>query len=162
MHAASPSRSLGTPILATVFVIAAAAAGGIITAQGIDVGWYAQLEKPPLNPPNAVFSPVWTTLYLLMIASFWMVWKRAPEGDYRYQMGFYVNIALNFLWSAAFFGVKSPWAGVAIILGLIACIVWMIRDYRRHSVAAAWMLVPYLLWVSFATYLNVGIAILNS
>lgn len=124
--------------------------------------WYAALEKPLLNPPSWIFGPVWTTLYVLMGISLYLVWtaksKNSKQNAY---LLFGTQLILNSLWSIVFFGFHAPWMAVVVILALLATIIVTMVKFRRFSPAAGWLLVPYIAWVSFATYLNVSIAILN-
>jgi translocator protein len=154
-------KSSLTPILACVSIVAAAGLGGIATSQSISSGWYASLEKSQLNPPNAVFGPVWTFLYVLIALAFCIVWGQAPADRKDYQWAFGVQMALNLLWSVVFFGMRSPVGGIVVIAALIGAIVAMIATYWKYSKVAAWMMVPYLAWVSFATYLNAATVALN-
>jgi len=161
MNAVTVARPPWLPVIAVASIVAAAVGGGAITADTIQTGWYSDLRQPAFNPPRAVFSPVWTVLYVLMAAAFWRVWLKALPDEKDYIGIFFVQISLNFLWSAAFFGMRSPWLGVAVILLLLSSIVAMMKIYARYSRGAVWMTVPYLLWVSFATLLNVAVALLN-
>ena len=138
----------------------AAAIGNLATIPNIPT-WYAALEKPLLNPPNAVFGPVWSVLYLLMGVSLYLVWTAAGTHKTTAYMAFGVQLVLNTLWSIVFFGLHLPWLGVAVIILLLLAILTTIWQFRQYSRWAAWLLVPYVCWVSFATYLTVGIAILN-
>ncbi len=126
--------------------------------------WYAGLEKPWFNPPNAVFPVVWTVLYVLMGVAAWLAW-RAPEhrnGDRRRAMVAYlVQLALNVSWSFAFFAAQSPLAGLVVIVLLLAAIVATILAFIPRSRLAALLLAPYLAWVSFAAVLNAAILALN-
>lgn len=146
-----------------VFVcFAAAAIGGSLTASSVG-GWYQTLAKPALTPPDWVFGPVWTTLYLMMAVAAWLVWRR---GGWQSQRGplvlFFIHLAINVAWSGVFFGLQSPGAGFAVIVLLWLAIVATAATFWRHSRAAALLLVPYLTWVSFASYLNLAIWRLNS
>ncbi len=117
--------------------------------------WYAQLRKPPLNPPNWVFGPVWTVLYLLIGVSAWLVWQQAEPGTRALPMGILaLNLLCNGLWSWLFFGLHRPDLALADLVVLWATIVAMIWAYARIHPLAAGLQVPYLLWVSFAGYLN--------
>jgi benzodiazapine receptor len=125
--------------------------------------WYVTLAKPALNPPSWVFGPVWTTLYALMGISAFLVWKKGLDRqDVRkalYVFGF--QLVLNSLWSIVFFGLHSPaWALVNIIAMWLA-IIWTMILFYKISKPAMYLLVPYILWVSFATYLNYSIWMLN-
>lgn len=128
--------------------------GSVFTAPSIST-WYAGLVKPALNPPAWVFAPVWTTLFALMGIALWLAWSR------RNIRIFAVQLALNVLWSFLFFGQHRPgWALIDIVL-LLAAIIWTMVAFSKTSKAAAWFLAPYLLWVSFASYLNYALWALN-
>lgn len=133
-----------------------------VATQGGGSQWYASLNKPPWTPPGWVFAPVWTTLYAAMGVAAWLVWRR---GGWRQQrlplIVFLVQLALNFVWSPIFFGLQQiTWALVDIV-ALWLLIVMTIRVFGRVRRAAAWLLAPYLAWVSFATVLNAAIVSMN-
>ncbi|MFH1188256.1 MAG: TspO/MBR family protein [bacterium] len=136
--------------------------GSIFTVSAIP-NWYAALNKPMLNPPSWVFGPVWITLYFLMGVAMFMVWRNGLEKK-EVRVGlivFGVQLFLNALWSIVFFGLHSPgWAFVNIIALWFAIIFTMIIFYRI-SKPVVYLLAPYILWVSFACYLNYAILILN-
>lgn len=148
-------------IASLVISFAAGGVGSLATIPNIPT-WYAGLDKPPFLPPNEVFGPVWTTLYLLMGVALYLVWttetKKSRERAY---IAFGSQIVLNALWSLVFFGLHLPWLGVAVIAVLLATIVWTIWEFWKHNKLAAYLLVPYILWVSFASYLTLGVALLN-
>lgn len=127
-------------------------------------GWYASLQKPFLNPPNAVFGPVWTVLYALMGASLYLVIRtEGPEALKRTAVFLFgVQLALNTLWSWLFFGLKNPGLALADIVLLWAAILAAMVCFRRLSRPAFWMFLPYLCWVGFAVFLNFEIWRLNS
>lgn len=141
--------------------LAVGGVSSVFPAQNIPT-WYAGLIKPPLTPPNAVFGPVWTLLYVLMGIAAWMVWKTRPSPCRRTGLRqFLIQLAFNFLWTWTFFGrhqMVTALADIVILLGTIALTIW---TFRKMSVTAAWLLVPYLLWVAFATYLNLAFWRLN-
>ena len=125
--------------------------------------WYLTLNKPSFNPPNWLFAPVWTVLYILMgIAAGW-VWGKGFHHKYvktgLYHFGF--QLLLNALWSIVFFGLKSPFYALWIILALLTMLVLTIKWFKVVSKVAAILLVPYLLWVCFAALLNYKIWELN-
>jgi benzodiazapine receptor len=126
-------------------------------------GWYAGLQKPPFNPPAWLFGPVWTALYILMGIALFLVWRKglAARGVRIALIVFLVQLVLNALWSFAFFGAESPGAGLAVIVALWGAIVASIALFAPLSRAAAVLLVPYILWVSFAAILNASIYLLN-
>ncbi|MBD3388957.1 MAG: tryptophan-rich sensory protein [Candidatus Altiarchaeales archaeon] len=136
--------------------------GSFFTAPNIPT-WYASLEKPFFNPPNWVFAPVWTALYAMMGVSLFLVWRRRGESEHasKAMAVFMAQLFLNTLWSIVFFGSKSILGGLAVIVLLGAFIVWTIRLFNKVSKAAGKLLVPYLLWVVFATILNLSIFFLN-
>ena len=133
--------------------------GGILT----DIGpWYRSLIKPSWQPPDWLFGPVWTTIFILAAVSAALAWRAAGQGERRMvAILFVANGILNVGWSLLFFHLKQPLlAGLEVVL-LWASIVALIAYLRRFSRPAAWLLVPYLLWVSFATVLNWTIVALN-
>ena len=158
-----PWLSLALAVLAVEVV---GAAGAVFTAQGL-AAWYGTLERPALAPPNWVFAPVWTTLFALMGVAVWLVWREvdaaAPTGR-RARLALVVfagHFAVNLAWSAAFFGLQSTGLGLAVIALLWALIVLTMWAFDRVDRRAAVLLVPYLLWVSFAAYLNYQFWVLN-
>ena len=133
----------------------------IFTARSIST-WYAALAKPPLNPPDQVFGPVWTVLYALMAVSAWIVWKTRPSTCRRRGLRlFVIQLALNFLWTWIFFSAHQPLTAFFDLVALWAAILLTIVTFRRMSHTAAWLLVPYLAWVTFAGYLNFAVWKLN-
>lgn len=119
--------------------------------------WYAYLNKPFFNPPNWIFGPVWTTLYILMGISAYLVWKKRKGIPF----WFWIQLVLNALWSILFFGLQSPiLAFVGVIFLWLSIFLTITSFYRIHK-TAAYLLVPYLLWVTFASLLNASIALLN-
>jgi tryptophan-rich sensory protein len=131
----------------------------------ISVGtWYAALKKPSFTPPNWVFSPVWITLFVLMGIAAFLVWNKGLS-DQRVKTAlgiFVVQLILNVLWSAMFFGLRSPLAGLIEIAALWVAILLTILYFFRISNTAGILLIPYILWVSFAAVLNFSIWKLNS
>lgn len=134
------------------------------TSGGSSNVWYAELVKPALNPSAWVFGPVWTTLYALMGVALWLIWIKAaaePVARRRALSVFSIQLFLNAIWSIIFFGLKNPgWALIDIIL-LWFVIVWTMFVFYKISRLTAYLLVPYILWVSFASYPNYSIWILN-
>jgi tryptophan-rich sensory protein len=148
--------------LAVVISEMAGVVGSISTIPAIP-DWYATLVKPALNPPGWVFGPVWTLLYALMgVAAFW-VWKKGwHKKEVRIALSLFIlQLFLNVFWSFIFFGLHSPvWAFVNIILMWLAIVSTMIA-FWKISRPAFYLLVPYVLWVTFAAYLNLTIMIIN-
>ncbi len=137
--------------------------GSLFTAPSID-GWYAQLLRPELAPPNWVFAPVWTTLFFLMGVAAFLVWrKRRRHKGVWIALGIFVfQLVLNTLWSIIFFGLRNPGGAFIEILFLWVAIAVTIGMFAKISKPAALLLVPYIAWVSFAAYLNYMIWVLNS
>lgn len=135
--------------------------GGIITSSSVR-SWYKTLNKPSFNPPNWLFSPVWTILFILIGISFYLVWKKNFGNNRNIAIGvFLFQIILNFLWSLLFFGLRNPlFALIEIVILWIVILINTITFYRISKVAGI-LLIPYLIWVSFATILNYFIFKLN-
>jgi len=126
-------------------------------------GWYASLQKPSFNPPPWLFGPVWTLLYILMGIALFLIWRKglAAGGVKIALLVFFLQLILNAFWSFAFFGAQSPLAGLVVIIALWAAIVATMVLFAPLSRVAAVLLVPYILWVSFAAILNASIYVLN-
>ncbi len=134
---------------------------GYLTVSAI-TGWYADLIKPSFNPPNYLFAPVWTSLYLLMGVSLYMVWHTEPSKTRtRAVLVFYIQLFLNFWWSIFFFRFERPDIALVEIALLWVSILYMIITFHKIKPIAAYLQIPYLLWVSFAAILNQAIWWLN-
>ncbi len=144
-----------------ILSFSAAAIGGIATSANIPT-WYAVLEKPFFNPPNWIFGPVWTVLYFLIGISLYLIWtaktKKSKTNAY---ILWGAQIVLNTLWSLVFFGLHQLWLGLAVIVLLDVCVVATILHFYKINKTAAKLLFPYMVWISFATLLNLAIAVLN-
>ncbi len=149
-------------IIAIVVSELAGVIGSLFTVSAIPT-WYAGLVKPALNPPAWVFGPAWTTLYFLMGVAAFLIWKNGWERkDVRMALGvFGIQLFLNAIWSIIFFGLQSPALALVDIVLLWLAIVWTMLVFYKISKPAAYLLIPYLLWVSFASYLNYSIWMLN-
>lgn len=125
--------------------------------------WYANLNKPFFAPPNWIFGPVWTLLYFMMALSFYLIWKQGwKKKKIKEAMTYFLaQLGLNFLWSPIFFGLRAPLLGLIVILALWILIVMTMKKFYPLSKLAFYLLIPYLLWVSFATMLNAAIVVLN-
>lgn len=156
----SISRIPRLPLL-LLLCFGAEAAGGLLTARSVG-GWYQGIQKPSFNPPDWIFGPVWTFLFFLMAISAWLVWRRVPLREAGWSPWFFMGqLILNVVWSGLFFGLRNPALAFAEILVLWVAIAGTILCFRRHSTAAALLLLPYLGWVSFATVLNFTIWSMN-
>ncbi|MCE2882148.1 MAG: tryptophan-rich sensory protein [Planctomycetaceae bacterium] len=125
--------------------------------------WYASIAKPSWNPPNWVFGPVWTTLYIMIGVAAWRLWRTGALARDRATLAVLVaQWVLNFAWSGFFFGMRAPGAALVEIICLLALIAVLIVRAWRHDRVAAALLVPYILWVAFATALNAALWRLNA
>ena len=139
-----------------------AAVGSAMTIPSIGT-WYATLTKPSWNPPNWVFGPVWSTLYLCMAVAAWMVWRERGLPAALIPLALFgLQLALNCAWSGLFFALHKPWLAFADIVVLWFAIVATMVSFARVSSFASILLAPYLLWVTFAAILNFTIAKMNS
>lgn len=146
--------------LAMVFV--AAALGGYATGTSVN-DWYPHLAKPAWTPPDWIFGPVWTVLYGAMAIAAWLVWRRGGFAITSTALAlFIIQLVLNTAWSAIFFGMQRPDLAALEIVALWLAILATIIAFWRHSRLASLLLVPYLLWVSYASVLNMAIAFLNA
>ncbi len=145
--------------------------GSVFTSQTV-ITWYPELIKPSFTPPSWVFGPVWITLYTLMGVALWLVWQKREVKKWWYWgkrnvatdtalVLFFIQLLLNVLWSIMFFGLENPWAGFIVIIELLVFIVLTIIWFWRINKFASILLWPYLAWVSFATLLNLMLALLN-
>lgn len=138
------------------------AIGALFTTPEIPT-WYAGLNKPSWTPPNWVFPVVWNNLYALMGLSLWLLWDRTPTSTNRSAaiIAFCVQLALNAAWSPVFFALHQPLAALALIILLAgAILITILRAWRVNQIAAS-LLIPYLLWVLYASTLNAGIVVMN-
>ncbi|OGZ32501.1 MAG: TspO protein [Candidatus Portnoybacteria bacterium RBG_13_40_8] len=143
-------------IISVVVCEFAGAIGSFFTTPAVR-GWYPTLIKPSFNPPNWLFAPVWTTLFLMMGIAMFLIWKKEKRG----LTIFFAQLFFNVLWSIMFFGLKSPLLGFIVIVILWFLILATIVKFFKVSKTAGWLLVPYIFWVTFASILNFSILILN-
>ena len=155
-------RPLATLVLAIIASELVGSLGNLLSLSGVTT-WYPTLTTPAFNPPGWVFGPVWITLFALMGAAAWLVWRAGlDQRAVRVALALFgVQFAFNVAWSGAFFGLRSPLAGLVVIVALWLAIVATIRAFDRVDRRAALLLVPYLLWVSFAALLNFELWRLN-
>lgn len=134
--------------------------GAFFTLSSVN-SWFVTLVKPSWNPPSWLFGPVWTLLYVLMGIACYLIWKsKDPQKNPLLKL-YAVQLILNALWSPAFFGMRSPLLGLLVIIPLWIAIVLCVIRFKKISPLASGLMVPYLLWVTFATALNTSIFVLN-
>lgn len=156
------SNNFAKLAITLILTFIAGGVGSFATSPNIE-GWYAGLQLPEIAPPNWVFGPVWMGIYITIAIAAWLVWRKGRNTPY-VTLGlwvFVVQLVLNSLWSILFFGLQSPVLGLVGISVLWLVIVFMIGVFAKVSKTAALILLPYIIWVSFAGYLNYEIWILN-
>ena len=147
----------------TGFVASAFAAGGVgawATSSSVRT-WYPLLHKPVWNPPPWLFGPAWTSLYLLMGLAAWKAWRSGHPAARAIVTLYFVQLAVNALWSVLFFGLRQPTWALADVAVLWALLAWIQVSLARIDRVAAWLWLPYVLWVTFASALNFAIVRLN-
>lgn len=156
-------RTLASPALALVGWVALTFCAALTGAFVSTSGWYADLVKPSWNPPGWLFGPVWTLLYTMMAVAAWLVWRKGGWKAQKRSLGLYLaQWALNALWTPLFFGLHRPGLAFAEIIALDVAVLGTLIAFGRVRWAAGLLLVPYALWVAFATVLNFTIWQLNS
>ena len=147
--------SLGLILLVT---FAASGIGGFVTSS-FKEPWYSEIILPTFNPPSWVFSPVWTALYILMSVAIWIVWSKTS--DKKFLQLYFVHLFFNAIWSIIFFGFHQIFIAL-IDLGIILIfIIWLMKIYYQASKISFLLMIPYLLWSSYALILNTTIFYLN-
>lgn len=146
-------------IVLAAFLVVVIGVGALIGTQSVPGAWYQGLAKPPFNPPNWVFGPVWFILYAMIAVAGWRIFMIEPSGRAMKLWG--LQMLLNWAWSPVWFVGQMIWPAFGIIVALWLAIVGFIAIARKHDRVAAWLFVPYLAWVSFAALLNLSIGILN-
>jgi len=153
----------GVKLAASILIcLTAGLIGAVFTIDSVQT-WYKTIEKPSYSPPNWVFGPVWTILYVLMGVSAYLIWVKGLEKkEARMALMFFVTqLALNALWSILFFGMRNPFYGLIEIVFLWAAIAITIQKFYKISRTAAYLQIPYICWVSYAAFLNYGIWRMN-
>ena len=146
-------------ILFFIITFSASFIGGLITISFNDP-WYSQLVKSNFNPPDWIFAPVWTTLYLMMTLAIWFFWhskNRNLSTVYLY----FIHILLNTTWSIVFFGLHQILLALFVLIGLILMIIILMLRFKRVNIVSYYLMIPYLLWCCFALFLNFNLLILN-
>jgi translocator protein len=154
-------RSLPAKIILCIVIMEVLGGLGAFLTSGSISSWYSTLVRPPGTPPNWVFGPVWSTLYAMIGISFALIWQQGGLGKNRLTFFFFAQLFLNLIWTPVFFGAHLIVPALIVIILMWLFIALTIRAFAKVSKPAAYLLIPYLLWVSYATYLNVGYAVLN-
>jgi translocator protein len=142
-----------------IFLIVVVGGGIVIGISNPPGAWYAALNKPPFNPPNWIFAPAWTALYILIAIAGWRTWLRDRSGTA--MKVWFGQLALNFAWSPVMFGAHQMKLALIVITTLAIAIAAFIALTRREDRLSAWLFAPYLAWVLFATLLNASLIVLN-
>ena len=146
-------------ILFFIITFSASFIGGLITISFKDP-WYSQLVKSNFNPPDWIFAPVWTALYLMMTLAIWFFWhskNRNLNTIYLY----FIHILFNTTWSIVFFGLHQILLALFVLIGLILMIIILTLRFKRVNIVSYYLMIPYLLWCCFALFLNFNLLILN-
>ena len=154
-------NSLPAKIILSIIVMEILGGLGAFVTTGSITDWYSTLTRPPGTPPNWIFGPVWSALYAMIGISFALVWHQGGLGKNRLTFLFVTQLILNLAWTPIFFGAHHIVPALIVIVLMWIFIALTIRAFSKQSRAAAYLLVPYLIWVSYATYLNAGYAFLN-
>lgn len=148
-------------VISILIPLALGAIAGRFTAQAVP-DWFASLNRPSFSPPNWIFGPVWTILYILLGISLYLIWKQIPSKQRNNALLiFSLQMFLNFIWSFVFFYFNQIGLALIVIIGLWISIVFMLISFYKLKPSAAYLNLPYLLWVTFASVLNAGYFILN-
>ena len=146
-------------ILFFIITFSASFIGGLVTIS-LKEPWYSQLVKSNFTPPEWIFAPVWTTLYLIMTLAIWFFWhskKRNLSTVYLY----FIHILFNTTWSIVFFGLHQILLALFVLIGLILMIIILMLRFKRVNIVSYYLMIPYLLWCCFALFLNFNLLILN-
>ncbi|KKB85791.1 CrtK/TspO family sensor protein [Devosia limi DSM 17137] len=152
-------RTPGPWFLLALFLLVVICVGALIGMLSIPTAWYEALAKPPFNPPNWIFGPVWFTLYVMIAVAGWRIYMIDPRAPA--MKLWYIQMGLNWIWSPVWFVAQLIWPAFAIIALLWVVLIAFVLSARKLDPFAAWLFVPYLLWVSFAALLNLSIGVLN-
>ena len=146
-------------LILAAFIVIVVGVGGLIGSLSAPGGWYQNLVKPPFNPPNWLFAPVWTILYVMIAVAGWRIWM--IERTSTPMKIWFAQMILNWAWTPVWFVAQLLWPAFAIIIVILALIIGFILTARSHDKIAAWLFIPYAAWVAFASLLALSIAILN-
>ena len=158
----STLKSLGILLFFLILCFGVAWTGAQVSPGIASSEWYDQLNKPDWNPPGWLFGPVWTTLYIMMAFAAWRIWRRLGFAGGKKELSLFgIQLFLNGLWSQLFFNAQNPGLAFIEIIVLLAAIIATSVSFYRRDRLAGWLMVPYILWVSFATVLNGTIWVIN-
>ena len=146
-------------ILFFIITFSASFIGGLITIRFKDP-WYSQLVKSNFNPPDWIFAPVWTALYLMMTLAIWFFWH-SKNKDLSTVYLYFIHILFNTTWSIVFFGLHQILLSLFVLIGLILMIIILMLRFKRVNIVSYYLMIPYLLWCCFALFLNFNLLILN-
>ena len=152
-------NKLLTFILFLIVTFSASFIGGIVSIYYKDP-WYSLLTKPSFNPPDWIFAPVWTTLYLMMTFSIWIFWH-SKRKEIQTVYIYFIHIVFNTTWSIVFFGLHQILLALIVLMILIALIIILILRFKRVNYVSSYLMIPYLLWSCYALFLNFNLYILN-
>ena len=146
-------------ILFLIITFSASFIGGLVTIN-LKEPWYSQLVKSDFNPPDWIFAPVWTTLYLMMTLAIWCFWH-SKKRDFNTVYLYLIHILFNTTWSVVFFGFHQILLALFVLIVLILTIIILIIRFKRVNIVSYYLMIPYLLWCCFALLLNFNLLILN-
>ena len=146
-------------ILFSIITFSASFIGSLVTINFKDP-WYSQLVKSDFNPPDWIFAPVWTTLYLMMTVAIWFFWH-SKSRDMNTIYIYFIHIIFNTTWSIVFFGLHQIFLALVVLIILIGLIITLVIRYKRVNFVSYYLMIPYLLWCCYALFLNINLLILN-
>ncbi len=146
-------------LLFFIITFSASFIGSLVTIS-LKEPWYSQLIKSKFNPPEWIFAPVWTTLYLMMTLAIWFFWH-SKNRDMNTIYIYFIHIIFNTTWSIVFFGLQQIFLALIVLIILIGLIITLIIRYKRVNFVSYYLMIPYLLWCSYALFLNINLLILN-
>ena len=146
-------------ILFFIITFSAPFIGSLVTINFKDP-WYSQLVKSDFNPPDWIFAPVWTTLYLMMTVAVWFFWH-SKSRDMNTIYIYFIHIIFNTTWSIVFFGLHQIFLALVVLVILIGLIITLVIRYKRVNFVSYYLMIPYLLWCCYALFLNINLLILN-
>ena len=146
-------------LLFALVTYSASVIGGFVTV-GFKEPWYSLINKPSFNPPNWIFAPVWTTLYLMMTIAIWLFWH-SKNRDMNTIYIYFIHIVFNTTWSIVFFGLHQIFYALLVLLILISLISVLMMRFKRVNIISYYLMIPYLLWCCYALILNINLFLLN-